>query len=123
MDPMEDYYPNHTNDNNAGLPPPELAPTSNNNNNNNNNTNTNSSDPPSEGVGHHHHHHRDDHAPTTTTGGGDHSKIFVGALSWQTTEESLRIHFDQYGPVQSVEVVRDRHTGGTYRCFSASVSV
>lgn len=47
--------------------------------------------------------------------GGDHSKIFVGALSWQTTEESLRIHFEQYGPVQSVEVVRDRHTGGTYR--------
>ena len=44
--------------------------------------------------------------------GGDHSKIFVGALSWQTTEESLRIHFDKYGPVQSVEVVRDRHTGG-----------
>jgi RNA recognition motif-containing protein len=62
---------------------------------------------------------------TTTTGvssnsnsniggsGGDHSKIFVGALSWQTTEESLRVHFGQYGPVQSVEVVRDRHTGGT----------
>lgn len=47
--------------------------------------------------------------------GGDHSKIFVGALSWQTTEESLRVHFERYGPVQSVEVVRDRHTGGTYK--------
>ena len=46
--------------------------------------------------------------------GGDHSKIFVGALSWQTTEESLRVHFERYGPLQSVEVVRDRHTGGTY---------
>ena len=24
-------------------------------------------------------------------------KIFVGGLSWQTTEESLRWHFEQYG--------------------------
>jgi RNA recognition motif-containing protein len=41
------------------------------------------------------------------------AKIFVGALSWQTTEDSLRSHFEKYGPVQSVELVRDRHTGGT----------
>jgi RNA-binding protein Musashi len=41
----------------------------------------------------------------------DQGKIFVGGLSWQTTEESLRWHFEQYGPVQSVEVMRDRHTG------------
>jgi RNA-binding protein Musashi len=38
-------------------------------------------------------------------------KIFVGGLSWQTTEESLRWHFEQYGPVVSVEVMRDRVTG------------
>lgn len=43
----------------------------------------------------------------------DHGKIFVGGLSWQTTEESLRWHFEQYGPVLSVEVMRDRNTGGT----------
>lgn len=41
----------------------------------------------------------------------DHGKIFVGGLSWQTTEESLRWHFEQYGPVLSVEVMRDRNTG------------
>jgi len=35
----------------------------------------------------------------------------VGGLSWQTTEESLRWHFEQYGPVASVEVMRDRATG------------
>lgn len=43
--------------------------------------------------------------------GIDHGKIFVGGLSWQTTEESLRWHFEQYGPVFSVEVMRDRITG------------
>jgi len=41
----------------------------------------------------------------------DADKIFVGGLSWQTTEESLRYHFEQYGPVVSVEVTRDRNSG------------
>ena len=41
----------------------------------------------------------------------DQGKIFVGGLSWQTTEESLRWHFEQYGPVASVEVMKDRVTG------------
>eukprot|EP00531_Pseudo-nitzschia_arenysensis_P015512 CAMPEP_0116127832 /NCGR_PEP_ID=MMETSP0329-20121206/7042_1 /TAXON_ID=697910 /ORGANISM="Pseudo-nitzschia arenysensis, Strain B593" /LENGTH=372 /DNA_ID=CAMNT_0003621941 /DNA_START=42 /DNA_END=1160 /DNA_ORIENTATION=- len=41
----------------------------------------------------------------------DQSKIFVGGLSWQTTEESLRFHFEQFGPVASVDVMRDRNTG------------
>lgn len=41
----------------------------------------------------------------------DQGKIFVGGLSWQTTEESLRWHFEQYGPVVTVEVMRDRATG------------
>lgn len=45
------------------------------------------------------------------TSGLDQGKIFVGGLSWQTTEESLRWHFEQYGPVVSVEVMRDRVTG------------
>ena len=39
------------------------------------------------------------------------AKIFVGGLSWQTTEETLRYHFEQYGAVVSVEVMRDRDTG------------
>lgn len=41
----------------------------------------------------------------------DAGKIFVGGLSWQTSEESLRFHFEQYGTVVSVEVMRDRVTG------------
>ena len=41
----------------------------------------------------------------------DTAKIFVGGLSWQTTEESLRYHFEQYGPVVTVEVMKDRATG------------
>jgi hypothetical protein len=52
----------------------------------------------------------------------DNCKIFVGALSWQTTEDALRMHFEKYGSVYSVEVVRDRHTGGTFvRVFVVSV--
>ena len=67
-------------------------------------------------------------ATTPTSGGGgathqhsqqqsnnnnhlDQGKIFVGGLSWSTTEESLRFHFEQYGPVESVQVMRDRNTG------------
>ena len=60
--------------------------------------------------------------PRSTTMGGtsmpgsslahsDSCKIFVGGLSWQTTEESLRWSFEQYGQVVSVEVMRDRNTG------------
>ena len=41
----------------------------------------------------------------------DAGKIFVGGLSWQSSEESLRFHFEQYGTVLSVEVMRDRVTG------------
>eukprot|EP00523_Entomoneis_sp_CCMP467_P006330 CAMPEP_0168732568 /NCGR_PEP_ID=MMETSP0724-20121128/7837_1 /TAXON_ID=265536 /ORGANISM="Amphiprora sp., Strain CCMP467" /LENGTH=356 /DNA_ID=CAMNT_0008779589 /DNA_START=22 /DNA_END=1092 /DNA_ORIENTATION=+ len=44
-------------------------------------------------------------------GGADTGKIFVGGLSWQTTEESLRWHFEQYGTVLSTEIMRDRNTG------------
>ncbi|CAB9513753.1 Uncharacterized RNA-binding protein C660.15 [Seminavis robusta] len=49
--------------------------------------------------------------PAPSGGALDQGKIFVGGLSWQTTEESLRWHFEQYGPVVSVEVMRDRVTG------------
>jgi RNA-binding protein Musashi len=38
-------------------------------------------------------------------------RLFVGGLSWQTTEESLRWHFEPYGEVASVELMRDRNTG------------
>lgn len=40
-----------------------------------------------------------DRGGSKPAGGGnlDQNKIFVGGLSWQTTEESLRWHFEQYG--------------------------
>jgi RNA-binding protein Musashi len=41
----------------------------------------------------------------------DADKIFVGGLSWQTSEESLHYHFEQYGPVMSVEGMRDQNMG------------
>lgn len=56
-------------------------------------------------------------ASTTNAGGQiDAAKIFVGGLSWQTTEETLRYHFEQYGEVVSVEVMRDRNTGDPRGC-------
>jgi RNA recognition motif-containing protein len=41
----------------------------------------------------------------------DAQKKFVGSLSWQTMEESLHYHFEQYGPVMSVEGMRDQNMG------------
>jgi len=37
--------------------------------------------------------------------------IYVGNLSYSSTEESLRSHFEQYGEVSSVKVITDRETG------------
>lgn len=50
-------------------------------------------------------------APAASKPNVDQGKIFVGGLSWQSSEESLRFHFEQYGTVLSVEVMRDRVTG------------
>ena len=38
-------------------------------------------------------------------------KIFVGGLSWKTTDETLRHHFEQYGEVVSAEIMKDKDTG------------
>ena len=37
--------------------------------------------------------------------------IFVGNLSFNTTEDTLRSMFDSYGAVQRVNIVTDRDTG------------
>jgi cold-inducible RNA-binding protein len=37
--------------------------------------------------------------------------IFVGNLSFGTTEDTLRSMFDSYGAVQRVNIVTDRETG------------
>ena len=39
------------------------------------------------------------------------TNIFVGNLSYQTTQDELEAAFSAYGPVERVSVVRDRDTG------------
>jgi len=39
------------------------------------------------------------------------SKIYVGNLSWNTTDEILMQTFSQYGPVLDSIVMKDRETG------------
>ncbi|HRI07685.1 MAG TPA: hypothetical protein PKW35_07705, partial [Nannocystaceae bacterium] len=38
-------------------------------------------------------------------------KLFVGGLSWGTTDESLRDAFSRFGAVTEAKVVLDRETG------------
>lgn len=38
-------------------------------------------------------------------------KLFVGGLSWGTTDDSLRGAFDQFGEVTDAKVIADRETG------------
>ena len=38
-------------------------------------------------------------------------KIYVGNMSYSTTEESLRSKFEEYGDVEEVNIVMDRYTG------------
>ena len=38
-------------------------------------------------------------------------KLFVGSISWDTTDEGLKEHFSQAGEVASANVVTDRETG------------
>jgi cold-inducible RNA-binding protein len=38
-------------------------------------------------------------------------KMFVGNLSFQTTESDLRNAFEQFGAVESVTIITDRDTG------------
>jgi RNA recognition motif-containing protein len=38
-------------------------------------------------------------------------KLFVGNLSWNTTDDSLRNFFSQFGTVVSAQTISDRMTG------------
>ena len=38
-------------------------------------------------------------------------KIYVGNLSWGTTDEKLKAEFEKYGPVVSAMVWKDKFTG------------
>ena len=39
------------------------------------------------------------------------NKLFVGGLSWDTTEEALRAFFQAVGTVASVAIITDRYSG------------
>ncbi|KAI3706089.1 hypothetical protein L1987_76344 [Smallanthus sonchifolius] len=41
----------------------------------------------------------------------DQSKVFVGGISWETTEDVLRDHFRNYGTVVGSVIAKDRMTG------------
>src|SRR2546426_6330303 len=38
-------------------------------------------------------------------------KLFVGNLSFQTTESDIRSAFGRFGPIESVSLITDRDTG------------
>jgi RNA recognition motif-containing protein len=38
-------------------------------------------------------------------------KLFVGGLSWDTTDDSLRAGFEAHGEIQEAKVITDRETG------------
>jgi RNA recognition motif-containing protein len=39
------------------------------------------------------------------------SKLFVGNLSWDTSENDLRQHFEKCGTVKSVKIITDKPSG------------
>ena len=39
------------------------------------------------------------------------NKLFVGSISFNTTEESLKQAFEEVGPVTSAKIIMDRVTG------------
>lgn len=50
------------------------------------------------------------------------SKLFVGGLSWNTTDESLRQAFSEYGSLNDAVVIRDRDTGRFISCFPLTIA-
>ncbi|XP_053678760.1 RNA-binding protein squid-like isoform X2 [Anopheles nili] len=41
----------------------------------------------------------------------DDRKLFVGGLSWETSDKELKDHFSQYGDIESINVKTDPNTG------------
>ena len=46
----------------------------------------------------------------------DQGKLFIGGISWETTEEKLKEYFENYGDVVQIVVMRDK-TAGRHRGF------
>jgi len=38
-------------------------------------------------------------------------KMFIGGLNWETTDESLRAYFEQFGEITECTVMRENQTG------------
>jgi RNA-binding protein Musashi len=38
-------------------------------------------------------------------------KVFIGGLSWSTTEQTLRYYFEKYGELSDVALMVDKRTG------------
>ena len=41
----------------------------------------------------------------------DQGKLFIGGISWETTEEKLKEYFENYGDVVQIVVMRDKTIG------------
>jgi RNA-binding protein Musashi len=41
----------------------------------------------------------------------DYGKLFVGGISWETSEDRLREYFGRFGEVTEAVIMRDRSTG------------
>jgi len=54
---------------------------------------------------------RTDSGAADAPGRDDDRKLFVGGLSWETTEKELREHFSKYGDIESINVKTDPNTG------------
>uniref|UniRef100_A0A1B6KGF6 RRM domain-containing protein n=2 Tax=Graphocephala atropunctata TaxID=36148 RepID=A0A1B6KGF6_9HEMI len=52
-----------------------------------------------------------DNNASTGPGRDDDRKLFVGGLSWETSEKELRDHFGTYGEIENVNVKTDPNTG------------
>ncbi|XXG48691.1 hypothetical protein AAC387_Pa02g3072 [Persea americana] len=39
------------------------------------------------------------------------TKVFVGGLAWETQNETLRLHFEQFGEILEAVVIKDKNTG------------
>ena len=48
-------------------------------------------------------------------------KIFVGGLSWQTTEESMRFHFEKFGALRDIALMIDKRTCQPRYCTKRNI--
>uniref|UniRef100_A0A2A4JA65 RRM domain-containing protein n=1 Tax=Heliothis virescens TaxID=7102 RepID=A0A2A4JA65_HELVI len=52
-----------------------------------------------------------EHNSAEAPGRDDDRKLFVGGLSWETTDKELREHFSAFGEIESINVKTDPNTG------------